>query len=63
MPNCFAFSSAALAATLAASRDSVGRLFVADILMDVAQLCSMDSSGVDVDYDSIFGSVDTVEAL
>jgi hypothetical protein len=31
--------------------------------MDVAQLCSMDSSGVDVDYDSIFGSVDTVEAL
>jgi len=32
MPSCFAFSSAALAAILAASRESVGRLLVADIL-------------------------------
>ena len=34
MPNSFAFSSAAAAAILAASRESVGRLFVADMLMD-----------------------------
>lgn len=34
MPNSFAFSSAAAAAILAASRESVERLFVADMLMD-----------------------------
>ena len=35
MPSSFAFSSAAAAAILAASRESVGRLFVADMSMDV----------------------------
>ena len=39
MPNSFAFSSAAAAAILAASRESVGRLLVADILMDVVLCC------------------------
>lgn len=38
MPNSFAFSSAAAAAILAASRESVGRLFVADMLMDVKEV-------------------------
>ena len=34
MPNSFAFSSAAAAAILAASRESVGRLFVTDMFAD-----------------------------
>ena len=33
MPNSFAFSSAAAAAILAASRESVGRLFVAILMV------------------------------
>jgi len=47
MPISFAFSSAAAAAILAASRESVGRLFVADMSMDRGIWCSMNSSGVD----------------
>ena len=48
MPNSFAFSSAAAAAILAASRESVGRLFVADMLLliDARKYCVVMSNGL-----------------
>ena len=48
MPNSFAFSSAAAAAILAASRESVGRLFVADMLLliDARKYCVIMSNGL-----------------
>jgi hypothetical protein len=63
-PNSFAFSSAAAEAILAASRESVGRLFVADILMGIGdgRLQRIYQWRVPVDWECFLQPLD-VEAL